>query len=238
MAVGVLWVVVLYEIWTKAAIPYGDWSNQRVWSEVTSGYRLPAPPQCPVEIYEMATSCWVNPGHRPYFEELGRRLRLLQHQAETALAAAQSRIDEAHDTLLDPVRRRAYDLSTFPEPASPAQSAHIARPALAAEQLLLQSELAREIGVPMRLANLTYAEMTDALNRGWDKRDSRSFLILQQERAGLDIKVSIGLRNDSPSCTEAEACGFSRKDGTLGDVFDIISSSDLVVLLISDAAQV
>jgi flagellar biosynthesis protein FlhG len=65
---------------------------------------------------------------------------------ETALAAAQSRIDEAHDTLLDPVRRRAYDLSTFPEPASPAQSAHIARPALAAEQLLLQSELAREIG--------------------------------------------------------------------------------------------
>jgi ketol-acid reductoisomerase len=58
------------------------------------------------------------------------------------------------------------------------------------------------------------------------------------KEAGLDIKVSIGLRNDSPSCTEAEACGFSRKDGTLGDVFDIISSSDLVVLLISDAAQV
>ena len=25
------------------------------------------------------------------------------------------RIEEAHDTLLDPVRRRAYDLSTFPD---------------------------------------------------------------------------------------------------------------------------
>lgn len=56
--------------------------------------------------------------------------------------------------------------------------------------------------------------------------------------AGLDIKVAIGLRQDSPSMKEAEACGFSKADGTLGDVFDVISSSDLVVLLISDAAQV
>ena len=30
--------------------------------------------------------------------------------------AAQRKLDEAYDTLLDPVRRRAYDLSTFPEP--------------------------------------------------------------------------------------------------------------------------
>ena len=63
--------------------------------------------------------------------------------------------------------------------------------ALAHKDVTLATELAREIGVPMRLANLTYAEMTDALNRGWDKRDSRSFLILQQERAGLDIKVPV-----------------------------------------------
>jgi flagellar biosynthesis protein FlhG len=61
------------------------------------------------------------------------------------LAAAQTRLDEAHDTLLDPVRRRAYDLSMFPEDDAPAQ-APTARPALAAEQLMLQSELAREIG--------------------------------------------------------------------------------------------
>ena len=65
---------------------------------------------------------------------------------DDALAAAQARIDEAHDTLLDPVRRRAYDLSTFPEPEMPSFSANVPRPALAAEQLLLQSELAREIG--------------------------------------------------------------------------------------------
>jgi 3-hydroxyisobutyrate dehydrogenase len=60
---------------------------------------------------------------------------------------------------------------------------------LAHKDVTLATELAREIGVPMRLANLTYAEMTEALNRGWNRRDSRAFLILQQERAGLDIKV-------------------------------------------------
>lgn len=65
---------------------------------------------------------------------------------EKELAAAQARLDEAHDTLLDPVRRRAYDLSTFPEADRPAEDPTVPRPALAAEQLLLQSELAREIG--------------------------------------------------------------------------------------------
>ncbi len=56
--------------------------------------------------------------------------------------------------------------------------------------------------------------------------------------AGMDVKVVIGLRSDSPSMAEAEACGYSKTEGTLGDVFDVISSSDMVVLLISDAAQV
>ncbi len=56
--------------------------------------------------------------------------------------------------------------------------------------------------------------------------------------AGLDIPVAIGLRPDSPSWAEAEACGFSTAKGTLGEVFDVISSSDFVILLISDGAQV
>jgi flagellar biosynthesis protein FlhG len=65
---------------------------------------------------------------------------------EKDLATAQARIDEAHDTLLDPVRRRAYDLSMFPELDAPREALSVPRPALAAEQLMLQSELAREIG--------------------------------------------------------------------------------------------
>jgi flagellar biosynthesis protein FlhG len=62
------------------------------------------------------------------------------------LAREQARIEEAHDTLLDPVRRRAYDLSTFPEPsptAPPAANASLL-PA-SSDHLMLQAELAREI---------------------------------------------------------------------------------------------
>jgi flagellar biosynthesis protein FlhG len=62
------------------------------------------------------------------------------------LAGAQRKLDEAYDTLLDAVRRRAYDLSTFPEPAPEVLAARTTRPALAAEQLMLQEELQREIG--------------------------------------------------------------------------------------------
>lgn len=55
--------------------------------------------------------------------------------------------------------------------------------------------------------------------------------------AGSDIKVKIGLRKGSKSAKDAEACGFTTEAGTLGDVLEVIGESDLVVLLISDAAQ-
>jgi 3-hydroxyisobutyrate dehydrogenase len=43
--------------------------------------------------------------------------------------------------------------------------------------------------VPMRLCNLTLAEMTEAMGRGWGGRDSRVVMKLSQERAGVDIAV-------------------------------------------------
>ena len=61
---------------------------------------------------------------------------------------------------------------------------------LAHKDVTLATELAREIGVPMRVAALTHAEMTEALNRGWAKRDSRVPMLLQEERAGVEIKVA------------------------------------------------
>ena len=61
--------------------------------------------------------------------------------------------------------------------------------ALAHKDVTLATELGRELSVPMRVANLTYAEMTEALNRGWAARDSRVPMLLQEERAGVEIKV-------------------------------------------------
>lgn len=61
---------------------------------------------------------------------------------------------------------------------------------------------------------------------------------LEEAGLGKDIKVVIGLRPESASNQEAEACGFTQAAGTLGETFDVVSKSDMVVLLISDAAQV
>ncbi len=49
--------------------------------------------------------------------------------------------------------------------------------------------------------------------------------------------VSIGLREGSSSFAKAEKAGFSKKDGTLGEMFTMIKDADLVIVLISDAAQ-
>jgi ketol-acid reductoisomerase len=54
---------------------------------------------------------------------------------------------------------------------------------------------------------------------------------------GADIAVSIGLRPGSSSYKQAQECGFNEADGTLGEMFEVIKKSDLVILLISDAAQ-
>lgn len=60
---------------------------------------------------------------------------------------------------------------------------------LAHKDVALATALGRELGVPMRLSNLTLEEMTEAMNRGWAARDSRVSMVLQEERAGVAIAV-------------------------------------------------
>ena len=60
---------------------------------------------------------------------------------------------------------------------------------LAHKDMSLGTALARELGVPMRLGNMTLEEMTEGLARGWGEQDSRAFLKLQIERAGVKIAV-------------------------------------------------
>jgi 3-hydroxyisobutyrate dehydrogenase len=60
---------------------------------------------------------------------------------------------------------------------------------LAHKDVSLAVALGREFGVPMRMANLTLEELTEALNRGWADRDSRVAMLLQVERAGVEIAV-------------------------------------------------
>ena len=60
---------------------------------------------------------------------------------------------------------------------------------LAHKDVALANALGRELGMPMRICNLALAEMTEALARGWGGRDSRAVMLLQQERAGVEIAV-------------------------------------------------
>ena len=57
------------------------------------------------------------------------------------------------------------------------------------KDVMLATGLAKELGVPMRLANMTLEEMTEGLGRGWGEQDARAFLKLQLERAGVEIAV-------------------------------------------------
>jgi 3-hydroxyisobutyrate dehydrogenase len=60
---------------------------------------------------------------------------------------------------------------------------------LAHKDVSLANALGRELGVPMRMCNLALAEMTEAMARGWGGRDSRVVMVLEQERAGVEIAV-------------------------------------------------
>ncbi len=85
-------------------------------------------------------------------------------------------------------RRRIFDLVTdhfLPDKYDPPNFAL----RLAHKDVSLATALGRELGVPMRLANLTLEEMTEALNRGWGNRDSRVTMKLETERANVTIAV-------------------------------------------------
>ena len=75
----------------------------------------------------------------------------------------------------------AVILGALPAPAFALRLAH--------KDVTLATQLGRELKVPMHMANLALDELTEAMNRGWENRDSRVAMLLQQERAGVKIEV-------------------------------------------------
>jgi ketol-acid reductoisomerase len=74
---------------------------------------------------------------------------------------------------------------------------------------------------------------------GWGSQGPAQAMNIRDSLAEIksDIVVKIGLRKGSKSVEEARAVGFTKESGTLGDVLETVAESDLVLLLISDAAQ-
>jgi ketol-acid reductoisomerase len=73
---------------------------------------------------------------------------------------------------------------------------------------------------------------------GWGPQGRAQALNARDSLSTAGITVSVGLRDGSSSRADARREGFSEADGTLGEMFEVIRSSDLVILLIADAALV
>ena len=71
---------------------------------------------------------------------------------------------------------------------------------------------------------------------GWGPQARAQSLNLRDSLAGTGITVAVGQRDAYSSFAAARVEGFDEADGTLGEMFDVIRSSDLVILLIADAA--
>src|SRR5438445_681544 len=72
---------------------------------------------------------------------------------------------------------------------------------------------------------------------GWGSQGPAQAQNLRESLTGTGIKVKVGLRPGSASMAQARAVGFTEENGTLGEMFAVIHESDMVLLLIADAAQ-
>jgi len=82
---------------------------------------------------------------------------------ETARRRESARIEEAHDTLLDPLRRKAYDASIFPETEAEAPRSPEVGSALLAERAVLRQELSREINAETEFTGRLLAKVREAM---------------------------------------------------------------------------
>eukprot|EP00596_Hydrurales_sp_CCMP1899_P002253 CAMPEP_0119041434 /NCGR_PEP_ID=MMETSP1177-20130426/12061_1 /TAXON_ID=2985 /ORGANISM="Ochromonas sp, Strain CCMP1899" /LENGTH=504 /DNA_ID=CAMNT_0007007471 /DNA_START=178 /DNA_END=1692 /DNA_ORIENTATION=+ len=72
---------------------------------------------------------------------------------------------------------------------------------------------------------------------GWGSQAPAQAQNLADTLDGTGVQVTIGLRAGSKSFNDARTVGFSEEKGTLGEMYEVIATSDLVILLISDGAQ-
>lgn len=72
---------------------------------------------------------------------------------------------------------------------------------------------------------------------GWGSQGPAQAKNLRDSLEGTSIRVKVGLRPKSPSWKAAQDAGFKEDNGTLGEMMAVARESDMVLLLISDAAQ-
>lgn len=107
-----------------------------------------------------------------------------------------ARIEEAHDTLLDMVRRRAYDLSTFPDDAPEIVPARTQSASQMAELAMMQAELAREINAETQFTGALLRKVRES--QGIDVADiarvtkiSNAHILAIENESPADLPASV-----------------------------------------------
>ena len=71
--------IFLNELYTDGRIPYAEQSNEEVMAYVDQGYRLPRPPECPEQLYELMLAMWhPAPEQRPPMQFLTSRIGVIR----------------------------------------------------------------------------------------------------------------------------------------------------------------
>ena len=115
------------------------------------------------------------------------------------------------------------------------------------ESNVFETELIEVAGAPERIVRGgrdKFPLLPKALNGvrqigvvGWGSQGPAQAQNLRESLESADIRVKVGLRENSASREAAREAGFTEQNGTLGEMYDTIRESDLTLLLISDAAQ-
>lgn len=67
--------VLLWEIFSLGSVPYAGMSNAKARQLIDEGYRLPAPPNTPMLVYQLMKTCWnYEPKERNRFDRIYKRL--------------------------------------------------------------------------------------------------------------------------------------------------------------------
>jgi len=103
---------------------------------------------------------------------------------ESDLRIEQGKIEEAHDTLLDPLRRRAYDISMFPDADESVRPKDlVVDAAVAAERDMLRAELAREINAETEFTGALLRKVRESQGTELDEIASRTKISINYLRA-------------------------------------------------------
>ena len=78
--------VLLWEMWSYGALPYGAKTNDRILADLNAGIRLTIPKKCPQPVYNVMLECWsLDTTDRPTFYSMFQRLMTL-HASKVKVA--------------------------------------------------------------------------------------------------------------------------------------------------------